>query len=496
VEHTHPRRCRRCDAVLRRRNQGELCDPCDRAPHATTFPAPPTLDLPPGFYARRDVVVALSRYDFATFFKAIRAEEGLSQEALGLLIGVDQSRICKIETGAQRLRDIATVARIARICAIPPGLLGFDQFAGGGPGNRQGVSWLERRDFLTVVAGLALGIPGTVMTGRLDDLVPAGEVEPLTHVGIADVTRIEAATAAFRTWDNQRGGGGSRAAVTGHLQWVVATARRASCASEDIRTRLLTATADLASLVAFMHYDVELHEDARRLWLIALDAAREAHNADLVSKVLREMAHQALHLDRPDEALRLLQVAATTSLATVANQVAPAALAELAAYEGWAHAMMGRVQQCRGALGRAEEAFNGARTDELPPWMSYFDIAELNALRGHCLHVLANERVEAAAEAEPLLRAAVKDRGAEYVRRKTLNQIALSATYFQRGVDIEEGIAVGQRALLGARSLSSPRALSRLRGLAKVTKRFHAEPPVAEFRQQVETVLARGAARA
>jgi hypothetical protein len=253
---------------------------------------------------------------------------------------------------------------------------------------------------------------------------------------------------------------------------------------------LLTATADLAALAAFTHYDVERHEDARRLWLVALDAARSAHNPDLTSKVLRQMAHQALHLDRPDEALRLLQVAATSLVTT--SEAPAASLAELAAYEGWAHAMAGRAEPCLRALGQAEEAYAGTTTGEGPAWMSYFDAAELNALRGHCLHVLGHQRPEAAAQAEPLLRAAVQERGAEHVRRKTLNQIALAATYFQRGQDIEEGIAVGYRALAAAGSLSSPRALSRLRGLVTVTVRYAKESSVAAFRTSLQSVLAGG----
>ena len=491
MEHIETRRCRRCGAVLRRCNHADVCDPCGRAPRTPVPTDPLTVALPVDFYTRRDIVVALGTYDFATFFRAVRAELGLSQEGLGLLIGVDQSRVCKIERGAQRLRDVATVARIARVCAAPPGLLGFGALPLGGAGSRQAVSWLERRDFLTVVAGLTLGIPGTVAAGRLDQLVPTVETEPPEHVGATDVARIEAATAAFRSWDSQRGGGAARGAVTAQLQWVVATAHRGTCTGEDVRDRLLTATADLAALAAFTHYDVERHEDARRLWLVALHAAREARNTDLTSKVLRQMAHQALHLDRPDEALRLLQVAAATSLGT-AGEASAATLAELAAYEGWAHAMAGRVEPCLRALGRAEEVYAGAPTGDVPAWMSYFDAAELNALRGHCLHVLGYERPEAAARAEPLLRAAVEERGAEHVRRKTLNQIALAATYFQRGQDIEEGIAVGYRALAGAGSLHSPRALSRMGGLAKVTVRYAKESSVAAFRASLQSVRVGG----
>jgi transcriptional regulator with XRE-family HTH domain len=476
--------------MLRRHNGGPLCGPCDSAAGRTDSAAPLGEGLPPDFYRRPDVAAALAAYDFAAFFRAVRAELGLSQEAFGLHIGLDQSRVCKIETGTQRLRDVETVARIARICAAPAGLLGFAPAPPGSPAPTQVVSWLERRDFLTVVAGLALGITGPVAAVRLDELVPLMQVEPLSHVAAADVARIETATAAFRSWDNQRGGGVSRAAVTAQLQWVVATARRATCISEAVHKRLLTATADLAALVAFTHYDVENHEDARRLWLVALDAAHRADNADLMSKVLREMAHQALHLDRPDEALRLVQVAATTALATTRGEAAPSTLAETAAYEGWAHAMVGRVQPCLRALGRAEDVYAGTSTADPTPWMVHFDAAELNALRGHCLHVLANHRPEVALQAQSLLRAAVDGRRAEHVRRRTLNQIALAATYFQSGRDLDEGIVVGHQALAGGSSLSSPRVRTRWRGLETVTRPFARQGFVADFRRELEPVLA------
>jgi transcriptional regulator with XRE-family HTH domain len=445
--------------------------------------------LPPDFYGRPGVVAALLAYDFAAFFRAVRAELGLSQEGFGLLVGLDQSRVCKIETGAQRLRDVGTVARVARVCAAPSGLLGFDAAPPGQVGPTEVVSWLERRDFLTVVAGVALGITGPA-GGRPDEVLSPVQVEPLSYVGAADVARIEAATAAFRSWDNQRGGGVSRAAVTAQLNWVVPTARRAGCAGEAVRTRLLTATADLAALVAFTHYDVEKHEDARRLWLVALDAAHEAGNADLMGKVLREMAHQALHLERPDEALRLVQVAATTSVATTGDAASGATLAETAAYEGWAHAMVGRVQPCLRALGRAEDAYDGSPAGPGAPWMAHFDAAELNALRGHCLHVLANHRREFTGEAQSLLRAAVDGRRAEHVRRRTLNQIALAATFFQSGGDLEEGIATGYEAVAGANSLSSPRSLSRLRGLETVSRPYAGDRRVAAFRADLGAVLA------
>jgi hypothetical protein len=404
---------------------------------------------------------------------------------------MDQSRVCKVETGVLRLRDVAAVARVARVFRTPAALLGFGSPPPTlGVNNAAGaVSWLERRDFLAVVTTLALGIPAATVGTCAEDLLPSVRVDPLTHVGMADVERIEAATAAFRTLDNQWGGGVSRAAVTGQLQWVVATARHATCSSAAVDDRLLTATADLAAMVAFTNYDVEYHEDARRLWLIALDAAREAGNTDLMSHVIRQMAHQALHLDHPAEALHLAQVAGTTAALGSGREEAATSRAETTAYEGWAHAMAGRTQACLRALGRAEEAFENVPVEDPVPWRTYFDEAELNALHGHSLHVLAKLEPAMAAKAQPLLRSSVDNRGAEHVRRKTLNQIALAATFFQGGADLDEGLVVGYQALAGVDHLSSPRALSRLRGLETVSRPYAEEPGVAAFRQELDAVL-------
>src|SRR5262249_14947380 len=137
--------------------------------------------------------------------------------------------------------------------------------------------------------------------------------DPPRRVGLADVDRIEATSRAFRDWDNRWGGGLSRAAVIAQLQWVIATGRSAVCDSQEVRDRLLVATADLASVAAWTSYDIEHHDDARRLWMMALDAAKEADNVDLVGSILRQLAHQALHLDRPDEGLRLVRLAYATT---------------------------------------------------------------------------------------------------------------------------------------------------------------------------------------
>jgi len=481
---TSTRRCGRCRAVLRRSNDGELCGPCQRVA-GTGEPA-----LSVGFFERPDVVDALAGHDFGRFFRLARLDLAATQEQFGFLIGMVQSQICKIENGSARLRNLDTVRRIANTFGVPPDLLGFSGDVGTleAGDDTQAVSWLQRRDFVMGVAATALGAgPASPLYDWLGEFAPQADGDPLSRLGAADVERIEATTAAFRDWDNRWGGGLSRAAIIGQLQWLVTTGKNA-VASEALRRRVWTATADLASLGAWVHYDVERHEQARRLWIIALDAAREAGNSDLAGAILRQLAHQALHLGRPDEALRVVRLAYAATVEP-GHQVPELALAETAAYEAWCHAAAGNTRPCRSALGRAEEHFAHSDGEPSSPWLEHLDEAELYALRGHALHVLGTRVPEAADEAEPWLRRAIDGRGPEFARSRTLNLIALSATYFQRGDSIEEAISVGDQALTGVGALNSPRSWSRLRDLDAFTAPHSGAPGVADFRDRLRLAL-------
>lgn len=323
---------------------------------------------------------------------------------------------------------------------------------------------------------------------RIMELLPPTSMEVPRRVGAADVARIEAATSAFRDWDNRWGGGLSRAAVVAQLQWVAMAASRSVCTSQAVRSRLLTALADLAGVAAFLSYDMNHHAHARALWMLGLDAASEAGNVDLVGTTLRQLAHQCLHLDRPDDALRLVRLAYATTV-NPRHHVSELALAEIAAYEGWCFAVAGKLQPCHRALGRAQEHFANADGEVVPPWLSHLDAAELTALRGHSYHVLAHRIPEVVGDAQRLLRQAVAGRGSAYARSRTLNLIALSGTFFQACEDLEEGIAIGDQALDGADTLTSPRALDRLRALRTLTGPHAAIPAVAQFQRRIESVL-------
>src|SRR6266511_464177 len=169
------RRCRRCRALLRRTNYEDLCGPCERVAAV----AKPVLSA--SFYEQPDVVEALTNHDFGRFFRLARADLGVTQEQFGLLIGLAQSRVCKIENGGS-LRNIETVVRLASTFGIPSDLLGFAGDAGtvDGDDGTRAVSWLQRRDFAAAVAATALGVGAT---GRLPET--AGEAEPWLRRAVA-----------------------------------------------------------------------------------------------------------------------------------------------------------------------------------------------------------------------------------------------------------------------------------------------------------------------
>lgn len=487
MDHVDAHRCDRCHGILRRSNTRRLCDPCQQTSGHSSSPSP----LSAEFYQRPQIATALTAYDFGRFFKSVRAELGLTQEDFGLLTGLAQSRVCKVENGGLRLRDVATIARLASTLDIPAALLGFTSHHSAileTDHGDQAVSWLRRRDFMATATALALG--ATVVKpsrGDLHRLIHDVLADLPRHLGLVDVERVEATTNVFRGWDNQWGGGLSRTIIMSQLQWVIAAGRHAVIDSEEVGRRLLVATADLAALGAWTSYDLERHDEARGLWLVALDASREAGNVDLVGNIVRQLAHQSLHLGRSDEALRLIRLAHAMT-ADPDHSASELALSATSAYEGWCHAAMGRVQACERALGRAEDHFTDAG-DDTPPWLGHFDEAELTALRGHTYHVLADTVPAAAVKAEPLLQRAVNARSPAYARSKTLNLIALSCVHFQRGDDIERAVAVGRRALAGASALNSPRSVSRLRGLARVTRPYVDHPEVGEFRERLRVAL-------
>ncbi len=307
-------------------------------------------------------------------------------------------------------------------------------------------------DLWQTVTAITLGIGLVALDlDRLNSLIPRMDAdEPPRQVGAADVDALERASDALRRCDFAHGGGLARAATIAQLRSVLRLREAAS--SPAIRVRLDIAVADLAMLTAWCSYDVEQHDQARRLWTVALDLCRHTSHpraADLAVDILLDMAHQSLHLSRPDEALRLV------GLGLVVENESPSAVSDatrsyLSNVQSWGYAVLGDTTACERALGRAEQHFAAVDSCTALPWAAHVDTAEFTAQQGH-----------AAARAVPLLTAATSAQGSDYARTRAVNLAGLAGSHARAG-DIDAAVCVGRRALKEITRTSSRRAYQRL----------------------------------
>lgn len=128
------------------------------------------------WFDRSAVVSAAARGEFGTVMRAAREAGGLSQQQTAQLLGCSRATVCRYETGAVRLGDVALLGRVARVLAIPPGLFGLsaaDPPPGKLAGTPEEVRLMQRRHVLAGLAVSAAALPAwraiaTPLTGGLD----------------------------------------------------------------------------------------------------------------------------------------------------------------------------------------------------------------------------------------------------------------------------------------------------------------------------------------
>lgn len=480
------RRCRFCGTRLPAGVHDPLCGSCARA---AGFRRP----IPEGFYESVELRIALARYDFAVVFAAVRAQTGLSQTQLASLLGLSQSRVSAIERRERRLTHVRVAARLATALGIPAWLLGFPDDPHTdlvGTVAAAEVSWLERRDFLALVTAATLGSSLHPELARLGALLP-DQVEPVTRprIGMADVDAIEAITDGFRRSDFALGGGLCRAAAITQLHQV-RQLEVALCAPE-VRTRLMVAIAELASMAGWMAYDVDDHDAARRLWTYSLDTARRADDhpraADLTVDVLLDMAHQALHLERAEDALRLVQLASATA-ANRKHPVSTITQGYISAVLGWCRAALGEAEPTHRAMGQAQDTYAAADPATTPPWAWFVTTAEITAQEGHSLYLLSLTRPEFAPDAIAKLTTAAARYGPDYERSRAMILAPLASAQFQAG-DVAAAVVTGYEAVDTIAGLSSTRGYTRLRVLDTVATPHSHQPEVGDLREHIRTAL-------
>jgi transcriptional regulator with XRE-family HTH domain len=467
--------------LRRGRAAGERCDPCLRAG--------PRIALPEGFYDQPPLEAALSGLDFGAVFRRVRVVQCWSQQTLAEFLGMEQGRISDVENGKRQLIDLRVVVGVANKLGIPAGKLGFTHgttLSSAGGDERKRVSWVDRRDFVQHAAGLTLGagIAGLDID-RLLALFPQAEPTGTRRVGAADVEAIEQATAAFERQDFAQGSGLARDVAVAHLYATLPLLRAQT--TPEVGPRLLIATADLATIAGWMSFDVNQHDAARRLWMIGLDIARSAehdHSADLTAFLLYDLVIQAVHLGRPDEALRLVYLAHAAGEGP--RPVSASTRCCLAKIQAKACAAKGDMAGCDRALGEAVEQFSRIDPADRPPWGSFHDEVLLAGQQGEAHYTLArvSRDPRAAGRAVPLLHHAVDHVGPSRARSRALDLPDLAGAHAIAG-DIDTAVTVGHQAVDAVTALHSPRTYDRLRVLNTVLEPLHTSAGVADLRDRL-----------
>ncbi|MFI2791052.1 Tat pathway signal protein [Kitasatospora sp. NPDC018614] len=168
---------------------------------------------------------------------------------------------------------------------------------------------MDRRHLLATSAYsvAALALPDDQWFERAADRARARKPLSGYVVTAQDVDDVREMTAIFSRRDQKRGGRAGRAALVAYLRTDVAELLSGRFLSEDIRRAMTSAAAELAYLAGWTAFDGREHPLAQRWLTIATGLAEEAGDAPLAGHVLRAMAHQAVDLGQPQEAVRLAE---------------------------------------------------------------------------------------------------------------------------------------------------------------------------------------------
>ena len=309
------------------------------------------------------------------------------------------------------------------------------------------------------------------------------------RVGMSEVTQIRQVTQMFREADNRLGGGLSRQAVVAQMQQVNALLDTCTYTEETGRA-LFCAVADLGSVAGWMSFDAGMHGTAQRIFVTALHAAVEGGDKALGAHILQCMARQMSHLGHVKDALDLVALAQYGAR----HQASQGTKAMLAALESRFRAITGDLSDSDMAAGAAETAFDRTRLTEEPPYMAFFDRAELCATLGVAHQIAARhsdgrERYRRAHLAISMITEARGHRPPDRVRSLAFDRIGLARTHLAVG-ELDGACEETRLALTIASTLSSVRLGDRLVELREETTPYAAEPGIRELREAVDAALA------
>jgi transcriptional regulator with XRE-family HTH domain len=292
------------------------------------------------------------------------------------------------------------------------------------------------------VAGMAVGNPRAEAAGR-------AAADPPARVGCTEIQQVDHAIKLFGELQSLYGGGVCKDSIAGQVKW--ATGLLNASATEEVKNALYRSVGFLVDVAGWGAFDAGYHETARQYFKLALSCAEQGNDWGLRANVLSDMARQAVYIGRPDDGLSLIELAQVRQ-----DRQTPTVRAMLSTVRARTLAKVGRGEDCYGAVLAAEDHLAQQNPHDDPPWITYFDAAELAGDAGHALLdvALTGKHVD---DARRRLCQSVDSYPASEARARAFALGKLAILELNVG-DAHQGIQYGEQALEAEAPLKSRRA--------------------------------------
>jgi tetratricopeptide (TPR) repeat protein len=292
----------------------------------------------------------------------------------------------------------------------------------------------------------------------------------------AGASVVRAATDMFSGYDYQFGGGRSRLLIAHVLDTEVLPTLRQVTPGQSAVSEYLSEVAAMLRLAAWTAYDIGYHGLAQAYFAQALRLAKAAGDRCLGGRIFAGMSHQANFLGYFPQAVELARAAR----AGFRGQGTPTATALSWAMEARAQASLKRKGECLHAIGQAEHWLARSAPDSEPPWLRYFDDAELHAEAAHCYRDLGDPQ-NACRHAE----LSIQLSKSIYVRSLSFCRTVLATGHLLNG-DLDHAIAIASGVVdTAADQVRSRRVLSYLEDFRDRLALYPDASAAREFREYV-----------
>jgi tetratricopeptide (TPR) repeat protein len=308
---------------------------------------------------------------------------------------------------------------------------------------------MDRRSFTRLATIAAAVAPGIDWQSRLQEALD----RPST-VDASMITALAAVTARLRRVDDLVGAGVRREVEEQlGLTWRLVPELPLAHA----RRQLATVAGDVAQLAGWLAFDGGENEVAESRYRQGMQAARLAGNDELYAYLLASTAHLLANVGETDEALACVAIAARVA------QRRPSAVtqAHIAVVEANIHSRRGDATATDRALDQADVWFTQIESVDVPPWLYYFDRAELLCWHGSAALRLGRLHAAQAALEERL---ALLDRS--LLRERAFATADLAACHV-RGQEVDQGVRLAIEALEMANGMKSVRVVDRVAALRR-----------------------------